>query len=101
MTDTEIRQLQNDRDYWKRVAQAYERKYGPVAKRSAIVMCRSRFLKDGRRKGCIETFFCADPSETVTDTNWLKGVYDDLCADLQLREEQFAREETTVRDCVC
>jgi hypothetical protein len=27
MTDTEIRQLRNDRDYWKRRAEAVERKY--------------------------------------------------------------------------
>ncbi len=93
LSDTEIRKIINERDLYKRIALAYERKYGPVARRSSIIIVRNHTSaaksSDGKRHANIETFFCEDSRDSVADTRFLRGVYDELVDDLACKATEI------------
>lgn len=70
MTETEIRQLKNDRDHWKRVAQALERKYARLKGRSCLAIVATR----RGRKWEGETIFIEDAADAVSVSNYLHSL---------------------------
>ena len=77
MTDAEIRQLRNDRDYWRRRCEALERKYAPLDGVSAIAIVL-RDVRGGRRgvpeSWTVDTVFIDDARESVVRQRALRAV---------------------------
>lgn len=77
MTDAEIRQLRNDRDYWRRKCEALERKYAPLAGVSALAIVL-RDVRGGRHgvpeTWTVDTVFVDDPRESVIRQRALRAV---------------------------
>ena len=74
MNDTEARQLANDRDYWRRKAEAMERKYGRLHGRSFLAIVAH--TKGRRLEG--ETIYIEDDADAVRVCNFLRCIEADL-----------------------
>ena len=76
MTDAEIRQLRNDRDYWRRRCEAMERKYGRLRGRSFLAILATR-TRDGWTG---ETVYVEDPADAVRVSNYLHALEREIAA---------------------
>lgn len=84
MTDAEVRQLANDRDYWKRKCEAMERKYAQLKGRSFLAIVAR--TKGRRLEG--ETIYIEDAADAVRVCNFLKRIEDDLVRANTKKENQ-------------
>ena len=74
MTDCEIRQLENERDFWRRKCRAIERKYAAVSGRSFLAIVSERAGRGW--KG--EVLYVEDPADAVRVSNYLLGLKQDI-----------------------
>jgi hypothetical protein len=84
-TEEEFRRVENDRDYWRRRAEAVERKYAPLANRAAIaIVCDGvRRVAGGREFWKVSTLWIDDPREGVNAQRHLRLVMRALEANLK------------------
>lgn len=86
MTDTQIRQLANDRDYWRRKCEAMERKYARLQGRSFLA-----FAVDKKAAGedvwGLEAIFVEDARDGVRAANMLHDAERTLLADVERRRK--------------
>ncbi len=85
MTETEIRQLSNDRDYWRRKCEAMERKYAKLLGRSFLA-----FAVDKKNAGDVwglEAIFVEDARDGVRAANMLHDAERTLLADVERRRK--------------
>lgn len=83
MTDTEIRQIQNERDFFKRKADALERKYAPLHGRSCLAIVATR----RGRKWQGETIFIEDRADAVSVSNYLRRLEAEIVRQHRAQEE--------------
>ena len=88
-TEEEFRQIENDRDYWRRKCEAMERKFAPISGRSAIaIVCDGvRRVNGGREMWNVSTIWIDDPEEGVKVQRHLRAVMRALDENLNERSE--------------
>ena len=86
MTDAEARQLRNELDFLKRKVAAMEKKYGQLKGKSFLALVCSTEKGKSRRRLIGETLLIADPSESVTATNFLRSIERELVANATNKE---------------
>lgn len=86
MTTTEIRQLQNDRDFWRRKAEALERRYAPLRGRAFLAIT----AECHGRRWVGETHFIDGETEQVRARNYLRDLEAEIVR--QHRENEAAME---------
>jgi len=93
-TDGEaLRRLANDRDYWRRKAEALERKYKPIEGRCAIALLAKARIINGRETWTVDTIWIEDARDCVRNQRALRGVMDELEASFAARAKGVANAE--------
>ena len=81
-TEVEFRQVENERDFWRRKCEALERKYGQFRGRSFLaITVRAR---PGRLVA--ETVMVKDAEDSVRVNNFLTGIENEIFADCGAKE---------------
>lgn len=90
-TGEALRQLANERDYWRRRCEAVERKYAPLRGASAIALVL-RDVRVGRRgvpeSWTVDTVFVDDPGESIIRQRALRALALDLEAAFSARAKE-------------
>ena len=78
MSETEIRQLKNELDFWKRKAKAIEDKWSKFKDRSFIALMAT---KRGKKWGG-EVAFVENSNDSVQANNYLRNLTQDLAKEM-------------------
>ena len=79
MSETEIRQLKNELDFWKRKAKAIADKWSKFNDRSFIALMAT---KRGKKWGG-EVSFVENSSDSVQANNYLRNLMQDLAKEME------------------